>query len=237
MREHRAALCQRVNVRHARLAAIGDSKSEKPASSTRMTTMFGRCAAGVRRLRLRWRCERKQRRRDPCRSFHGPPPRFADYGIIGAKIHPTNMSESGETRSAARAIFVGMNLDAETCHAACVAKDRRFDGRFYVGVTSTGIYCRCICPARTPKRENRTFWPSAAAAEAAGFRPCLICRPERAPGLAPIDAPARLAAAAYARIEAGALEEQGLEALADGLGVTSRHLRRVINAQFGAQPD
>jgi len=127
-------------------------------------------------------------------------------------------------------------LDAETCHAACAAKDRRFDGRFYVGVTSTGIYCRCICPARTPKPQNRTFWPSAAAAEAAGFRPCLLCRPERAPGLAPIDAPARLAAAAYARIEAGALEEEGLESLAAGLGVTSRHLRRVMNAQFGASP-
>lgn len=127
-------------------------------------------------------------------------------------------------------------LDADTCHAACDAKDRRFDGRFYVGVKSTGIYCRCICPARTPKRTNRTFWPSAAAAEGAGFRPCLICRPERAPGLAPIDAPARLASAAYARIEAGALEEQGLEALADELGVTSRHLRRVMNAQFGASP-
>ncbi len=129
-----------------------------------------------------------------------------------------------------------MTLDADICHAACDAKDRRFDGRFYIGVKSTGIYCRCICPARNPKRINRTFWPSAAAAEAAGFRPCLLCRPERAPGLAPIDAPARLAAAAYARIEAGALEEQGLEALAAGLGVTSRHLRRVMNTQFGASP-
>jgi AraC family transcriptional regulator of adaptative response / DNA-3-methyladenine glycosylase II len=127
-------------------------------------------------------------------------------------------------------------LDADTCHAACDAEDRRFDGRFYIGVKSTGIYCRCICPARNPKRENRTFWPSAAAAEAAGFRPCLLCRPERAPGLAPIDAPARLAAAAYARIEAGALEEQGLEELARELGVTSRHLRRVMNTQFGASP-
>lgn len=127
-------------------------------------------------------------------------------------------------------------LDADTCHAACEARDRRFDGRFFIGVTSTGIYCRCICSARTPKRANRTFWPSAAAAEAAGFRPCLICRPERAPGLAPIDAPARLAAAAYARIEAGALEETGLESLAAELGVTSRHLRRVMNAQFGASP-
>lgn len=127
-------------------------------------------------------------------------------------------------------------LDAETCAAACLARDRRFDGRFYVGIKSTGIYCRCICPARTPKPENRSFWPSAAAAESAGFRPCLICRPERAPGLAPIDAPARLAAQAYARIEAGALEEHGLEALAADLGVTSRHLRRVMNAQFGASP-
>lgn len=144
-------------------------------------------------------------------------------------------SDSGETAGAERVILRPM-LDAETCHAACEAKDRRFDGRFYVGVTSTGIYCRCICPARTPKKQNRTFWPSAAAAESAGFRPCLICRPERAPGLAPIDAPARLAAAAYARIEAGALEEQGLEALAGQLGVTSRHLRRVMNAQFGASP-
>lgn len=127
-------------------------------------------------------------------------------------------------------------LDVETCHAACDAKDRRFDGRFYVGVTSTGVYCRCICSARTPKRQNRTFWPSAAAAENAGFRPCLLCRPERAPGLAPIDGPARIAAQAYTRIEAGALEEQGLESLADELGVTSRHLRRVMNAQFGASP-
>ncbi|MBY0564427.1 MAG: helix-turn-helix domain-containing protein [Hyphomonadaceae bacterium] len=127
-------------------------------------------------------------------------------------------------------------LDAETCHAACEAKDRRFDGRFFVGVKSTGIYCRCICSARTPKRVNRAFWPSAAAAEAAGFRPCLICRPERAPGLAPIDAPARLAAAAYQRIEAGALEEQGLETLARELGVTARHLRPVMKAAFGASP-
>lgn len=127
-------------------------------------------------------------------------------------------------------------LDAETCHAACEAKDRRFDGRFFVGVKSTGVYCRCICSARSPKRVNRTFWPSAAAAEAAGFRPCLICRPERAPGVAPIDAPARLAAGAYQRIEAGALEEEGLDALARELGVTARHLRRVMNAAFGASP-
>lgn len=127
-------------------------------------------------------------------------------------------------------------LPADVCHAACDAKDRRFDGRFYVGVKSTGIYCRCICSAKQVKRANRTFWPSAAAAEAAGFRPCLKCRPERAPGLAPIDARAALAAAAYTRIEAGALEERGLEVLAADLGVTARHLRRVIGAEFGASP-
>jgi AraC family transcriptional regulator, regulatory protein of adaptative response / DNA-3-methyladenine glycosylase II len=129
-----------------------------------------------------------------------------------------------------------MSLDADICHAAVDARDRRFDGRFYTGVATTGIYCRCICPARTPKRENRSFHRSAAAAEAAGFRPCLICRPELAPGLAPIDAPARLASQAYARIEAGALEEQGLAALAAELGVTDRHLRRVMRAAFGASP-
>ena len=127
-------------------------------------------------------------------------------------------------------------LDADTCHAALDARDRRFDGRFYTGVLSTGIYCRCICPARTPKRVNRRFFASAAAAESASFRPCLICRPERAPGFAPIDAPARLAAQALARIEAGALEERGLSELAQELGVTDRHLRRVMRENFGASP-
>ncbi len=121
-------------------------------------------------------------------------------------------------------------------HAAVEARDARFDGRFFTGVKTTGIYCRCICPARTPKPENRRFFPSAAAAEKAGFRPCLLCRPERAPGLSPIEAGARLAARALARIEAGALEDQGLEALAADLGVTGRHLRRVIGEAYGASP-
>lgn len=145
------------------------------------------------------------------------------------------MSENGETRGPPSVRLLPM-LPADICHAACDAKDRRFDGRFYVGVKSTGIYCRCICSARQVKRANRTFWASAAAAEAAGFRPCLLCRPERAPGLAPVDARAAIAAAAYTRIEAGALEERGLESLAAELGVTGRHLRRVIGAEFGASP-
>lgn len=129
-----------------------------------------------------------------------------------------------------------MLLDDATCHAACDAKDRRFDGRFFVGVKSTGIYCRCVCTARTPRRENRTFYASAAAAENAGFRPCLLCRPECAPGQSRVDATERLAHDAVHRIEAGALEEQGLESLAAELGVTDRHLRRVIVSTFGAAP-
>ncbi len=121
-------------------------------------------------------------------------------------------------------------------HAAVEARDRRFDGLFFTGVTSTGIYCRCVCPARMPKPQNRRFFPTAAAAEKAGFRPCLLCRPELAPGLAPIDASQRLAHDALRRIEAGALELQGLEELAADLGITSRHLRRTTLAVLGASP-
>ena len=146
------------------------------------------------------------------------------------------MSESGET-SPGRPTHIGrMRIDDDTAHAATEARDKRFDGRFFIGVTSTGIYCRCVCTARTPKRQNRRFFPTAAAAELAGFRPCLLCRPERAPGQAPIDAAERLAHGALRRIEAGALEEQGLEELAASLGVTGRHLRRVMMETFGAAP-
>lgn len=129
-----------------------------------------------------------------------------------------------------------MLIDEAVCHAAAEAKDRRYDGLFFIGVTSTGIYCRCVCTARAPKRQNRTFHASAAGAEKAGFRPCLLCRPELAPGAAPIDAAERLAHDAVKRIEAGALEEQGLENLARDLGVTDRHLRRVVLRAFGAAP-
>lgn len=130
----------------------------------------------------------------------------------------------------------GGMIDPATAHGAVEAKDARFDGRFFVGVTSTGVYCRCVCPARTPKPANRRFFASAAAAETGGFRPCLLCRPERAPGYAPIDEAERLAAAALRRIEAGALEEAGLASLASDLGVTDRHLRRVVRRAFGASP-
>ncbi len=127
-------------------------------------------------------------------------------------------------------------MEPEAAHAAVEARDKRFDGLFFTGVISTGIYCRCVCPARTPKRQNRKFYQTAAAAEKDGFRPCLICRPERAPGQAPIDAAERLAHDALKRIEAGALEEISLEDLAGDLGVSGRHLRRVMIDTLGAAP-
>lgn len=129
-----------------------------------------------------------------------------------------------------------MFIDEATAHAACDAKDRRYDGRFFVGIKSTGIYCRCVCSARQARRANRTFHPSAAAAEKAGFRPCLLCRPELAPGLSRVDAKERLAHDALRRIEAGALEEAGLETLASQMGISDRHLRRVVLDTFGATP-
>ncbi|MBX3095691.1 MAG: helix-turn-helix domain-containing protein [Fimbriimonadaceae bacterium] len=129
-----------------------------------------------------------------------------------------------------------MTLEPEVCHAALEAKDRRFDGVFFVGISSTQIYCRPVCPVRQTKRQHRTFFPSAAAAEKAGYRPCLRCRPELAPGRAPMDAVGRLAALAYSRIEDGALSEMRLPELASQFGVTDRHLRRVIELEFGVSP-
>ena len=129
-----------------------------------------------------------------------------------------------------------MMLDAESCYRALATHDSRFDGRFFVGVSSTRIYCRPVCTVRTPRRENCHFFPSAAAAEVEGYRPCLRCRPELAPGNASVDATERLGQAAVDLIENGALDDDGLEGLAERIGVTSRHLRRVFVAQFGVAP-
>jgi len=129
-----------------------------------------------------------------------------------------------------------MVLDPEACFNAVRARDRRFDGRFFVAVSSTKIYCRPICPVRPPKRENMRFYSSAAAAEGAGFRPCLRCRPERAPGLATVDAVGRLVGAAMAGIEQRALPYTRVGELAASLGVSDRHLRRVTEAELGVSP-
>jgi AraC family transcriptional regulator, regulatory protein of adaptative response / DNA-3-methyladenine glycosylase II len=130
-----------------------------------------------------------------------------------------------------------MELDPESCYRALVARDSRFDGVFFVGVSTTRIYCRPVCTARTPGRERCRFFPSAAAAEREGFRPCLRCRPELAPGNAPIDAVGRVARATASRIEAGALDDGGsLEALARELGLSARQLRRAVRQELGVSP-
>lgn len=129
-----------------------------------------------------------------------------------------------------------MLLSADECYAVLLARDARFDGVFFTGVSSTGIYCRPICPVKTPKRENCSFYVSAAGAEKAGFRPCLRCRPELAPGHASVDAVGRLSQLAASRIEDGALCEGSVEDLAAELGVTSRHLRRVVESELGVTP-
>jgi AraC family transcriptional regulator of adaptative response / DNA-3-methyladenine glycosylase II len=129
-----------------------------------------------------------------------------------------------------------MPLDSATCYRALRARDARFDGRFFVGVTSTRIYCRPICTVRPPKRENCRFYPSAAAAELGGYRPCLRCRPELAPGNSSVDATTRLAQAAASLIEDGTMNDAGVETLAGRLGVSERHVRRALDAEFGVSP-
>jgi AraC family transcriptional regulator of adaptative response / DNA-3-methyladenine glycosylase II len=130
----------------------------------------------------------------------------------------------------------GVTLDADACFRALRARDTRFDGMFFVGVTSTHIYCRPICPARTPAPARCRFFTVAAEAERAGFRACLRCRPERAPGAAAVDAVPHLVRAATRRIDAGYLDDHSVEQLADRLGVTARHLRRSLETELGVSP-
>ena len=129
-----------------------------------------------------------------------------------------------------------MSLDSDACYRALAAHDSRFDGRFYVGVSTTRIYCRPVCTVRLPRRENCHFFASAAAAEVEGYRPCLRCRPELAPGNASVDSIARLAQGAVDLIENGVLDAGGIEHLSARVGVTSRHLRRIFDAEFGVSP-
>jgi len=126
-----------------------------------------------------------------------------------------------------------VDLDPEACFRALAARDRRFDGRFFAAVRTTGVYCRPICPARTPRPDRVAFFARAAEAEREGYRACFRCRPELAPGAGPVDAVPRLVAAAAARIEAGFLNEGSVDTLAATLGVTARHLRRTVQAELG----
>ncbi|WP_206427479.1 DNA-3-methyladenine glycosylase 2 family protein [Leucobacter chromiireducens] len=127
-------------------------------------------------------------------------------------------------------------LDADACYRAASGRDARWDGRIYLGVTSTGIYCRPSCPARKPRRENCRFFPSAAACVAAGFRACKRCRPEAVPGTRDWDARGDLVARAMRRIRDGAIDEAGVAGLAAELAVSERHLRRVLLDSIGATP-
>ena len=124
----------------------------------------------------------------------------------------------------------------EICERARLARDTRFDGQFFVGVLTTGIYCRPICPAVAPKSENISFYPSAAAASEAGFRPCLRCRPECAPGTPAWSGSSTTVRRGLKLIAGGALDDGDVEQLSDRLGVTSRHLRRLFTKHLGASP-
>ena len=119
---------------------------------------------------------------------------------------------------------------------ARLSRDARFDGRFYIGVRTTGIYCRPICPANPPKSENVTFYPTAAAASEAGYRPCLRCRPECAPGTPAWAGTSTTVQRGLRLIAEGALDDGNVERLAERLGVTSRHLRRLFTRHVGASP-
>ncbi len=129
-----------------------------------------------------------------------------------------------------------MTLDRKRCYRALRSRDARFDGRFFTGVRSTGIYCRPICPAITPKLKNIHFFVRAAAAEEAGFRPCKRCRPETAPGTPPWLGTSVTVARALALIEAGFLDAGSVHELAGKCGVGARHLSRLFHEQLGASP-
>lgn len=129
-----------------------------------------------------------------------------------------------------------MEIHDSGLYAAFKAKDNRFDGRFFVGISSTGIYCRPICKAKQAKEENCTFFQSAAEAEQAGFRPCLLCRPELAPGKSVADANVNLSYRAAKLLEETCTYKLSIQELAEQLGYTDRHLRRVFTAEYNVSP-
>ncbi|KJS09795.1 MAG: hypothetical protein VR73_01170 [Gammaproteobacteria bacterium BRH_c0] len=129
-----------------------------------------------------------------------------------------------------------MELTPDICYSALLSRDPRFDGRFFVGVSSTRIYCRPVCRVKPPKAANSHFFSSAAAAEKAGYRPCLRCRPEIAPGYAPVDSGQNLAWAARTLMDQGLLDQHDSEVLASRLGISSRYMRKIFQREFGVSP-
>jgi AraC family transcriptional regulator of adaptative response / DNA-3-methyladenine glycosylase II len=128
------------------------------------------------------------------------------------------------------------DVDDEQRYEAAAGKDARFDGVFFIGVTSTGIYCRPSCPAIMPKRANMRFYPSAAAAQEAGFRACKRCRPDTSPGSPEWNVRADLAARAMRLIADGAVDREGVTGLAERLGYSERQVNRAVTAELGAGP-
>ena len=130
-----------------------------------------------------------------------------------------------------------MDQDSGRLYKALTSRDSRFDGVFFVGVTSTDIYCRPICPVKTPKETNCRFFETPQEAEHAGFRPCLRCRPELAPGAAPVDDAQRIAQLIVQRLEEGQLDDKaGLEEIADQFELSSRQIRRIVQKELGVPP-
>jgi AraC family transcriptional regulator of adaptative response / DNA-3-methyladenine glycosylase II len=129
-----------------------------------------------------------------------------------------------------------VNLDHEACYRVIQARDARYDGRLFVGVKTTGVYCRPVCPARTPRSANVRFFPSAAAAQQAGFRPCLRCRPEVAPDLAAWHGSSTTVMRALRLIAQGQSDDVGIERLAERLGIGARQLSRLFMKHVGASP-
>jgi len=129
-----------------------------------------------------------------------------------------------------------MRFDRRTCSQARLTRDARFDGRFFIGVRSTRIYCRPICPVRAAKEENVTYFPTAAAAAEAGYRPCMRCRPESSPGTPAWSGTSATVGRALRLISEGGVEDEGIEKLAARLGIGSRQLRRLFLQHLGATP-
>ena len=129
-----------------------------------------------------------------------------------------------------------MDLDRQICSHARISRDPRFDGRFFIGVRTSGVYCRPICPARTALEQNVRYFPTAAAAAEAGFRPCLRCRPEASPGTPAWLGTSATVSRALRLISESAIEDGGVDALAERLGIGSRHLRRLFLRYLGATP-
>nr|WP_205863587.1 DNA-3-methyladenine glycosylase 2 [Planosporangium mesophilum] len=146
------------------------------------------------------------------------------------------MSENREHPVPDRGRIEGVELDFERCYRAVDSRDPRFDGWFVTAVTSTRIYCRPSCPAVTPKRHNVRFLPSPAAAQREGFRACLRCRPDAAPGSPEWDNRADVVARAMRLIGDGVVDRDGVPGLAGRLGYTERHLHRMLHAELGAGP-